>query len=326
MILGLTLVVGGVITYSTGTHRVADGSRKLSERADRLRRELAVEVPVPGRKEVRLRPGRYNIYDIDRRSRLNDPSASFPPLTTTPPPVTDGPIGPDGRPTTGQPGSTTIPGFFNRDPLDATVTITDATGSEIPQGPSSLSSFADAVGGDLVAQHEFTIDRVGTYTVETSGVGGGKVGIGRAGTTTSVGQVVGGAFQTLAGFILGGLGLLAFVGGLIWLLVADTSPPRVVPGGYPAAGWAPPPGAPYASPMPGYGPPGAWMPPNPTVPPPTAVGPGPGSGTGWAPPPPDPSAAPPSGGTWSPSAPGAPPSALTGDAWPPRPPETPPAP
>lgn len=291
MILGLVLVVGAVIAFTAGTHRVADGGQRLQERAEQLRTDLAVEVGVPGRTEVRLGPGRYNIYDIDRRSRLGE-SSTFPATTIAPPVDTDGPVGPDGRPGTGEPGSTTAPGPLDFDPLDAVVTITDATGYEVPQTAPAMSSYLDAVGGNLVVQHEFFVDRTGTYTVDATGVSGGKVGIGRAGSSTGVGRVVGGAFLTLASVLLGGLGALAFIVGLIWFLVADTSPPPSISGGYPGAGWPPPPGGPYPGAVPTSWPPGPG-----SAPPPPGTGPG----GGWPAPPPAPRPPPPPGGAWSPS-------------------------
>lgn len=297
MILGLVLLVGAAVVFTTGTHRVLDGGQRLQERAERLRRELVVEIAVPGRAEVRLGRGRYNIYDIDRRARLGESTTPFPATSTTVPPVvTDGPTGPDGRPTPGEPGSTTVPGTLDFDPLDAVVTVTDSTGYAVPQTPPALSSFVDAVGGNLVVQHELFIERSGTYTVEATGVGGGKVGIGRAGSSTGVGRVVGGAFLTLAGVLLGGLGGLAFLVGLIWLLVADTSPEPPLSGGYPGMGWPPPPGGQNRGAVPAVWPPGVGI----THPPP-------GPGAGWPSPAPETRPPPPVGGAWTPPAPANPP-------------------
>lgn len=301
MILGAVMVIGAVIAFSTGAQRVVDGGRKLQQRADRLRRDLVVELEVPGRVEVRLRPGLYNIYDVDLLANVEDPSSTAPTstselatTTTTPPVVTDAPVGPDGRPVPADPGSTSVPGTtapgaVDLSPRDAIVTVTDASGFEMPQTSPGLSSLADAVGGELLAQQQIRIEQAGTYTVEATGADGKQIGIGRAESSGEVGRVVSGAFLTLAAVFLGGLGALAAVAGLIWFFVGGGSS-SPAPGSEPMVGWTPPPpgGFDAGPPQPAAG---GWPPP----------------GTGWpgpaAPPPPPPPSPPSDPGAWPPQPP-----------------------
>lgn len=236
MILGAVVLVVGVIAISVGFAILGNSTSALAERADRIRDQLLVEVEVPGQSEVRLQPGRYYVYSIDPFAVRQDTSATA---------LSDGPDPSDAS------------------ALDPTVTVTGPDGAPVLMGGAGAGALVDSIGGELLAIDGFRVPAAGTYTVEASGAGADRVGVGRA---TDVGgtvkRAVGGGLLSLLGFALAGIGAVLALAGLIWFLVSGSSsgPPR-------PTNWGPPPGP--------WGPPQAWPP------------------SAWAPPPGPPAAAPP---------------------------------
>ncbi|HEX2578414.1 MAG TPA: hypothetical protein VHK88_18860, partial [Aquihabitans sp.] len=266
MILGLVLIVTGVLAATAGANRVGDAAEELNTSGDEVRNGLLLELGVPGSGEVDLEPGRYDVFALGGEGSL--------PRRTQPDPVTT---------------DDTTPGTTRDTGIDEpVVVVTDPQGATVQLYEPSVESLLTGAFGELYAIESFTVEVAGSYRIDVTGSGtdATSVGVGPKVDTDELGNLVGGGALSLVGVLGGGLGFLLAVGGLIWFLVADTTP-RPGPGGLytpppPGGGWAPPA-------------PTAWTPPGSAPPPPPPPPPGPAT---WSPPPP-----PPAPSTWSPAPP-----------------------
>lgn len=222
-VVGLLLTVGGALLLGTGLFDTFDALLNRRER-------LAIEVEVPGRGEVHLEPGSYDVVvigdDLTRR---------------------------DGR---GSDPDRVRRGTF-REP---TVTVRPAGGDALVlQEPKFDLTFSSS-SYDMVSIKSFRVTTAGTYVVEVNGEPGPveSVGIGDASDLNA--KALAAAF---GGLVVFGLGLLALVpgigmliGGVIWWVVVrnrDAASPPWPPG---PPGPFPPPGSSTMPPPPPPPPPG----------------------------------------------------------------------
>lgn len=253
MVVGAVLALLAVALITLGAVVLGDGVSEIDERTDAVRTDLLVEVPIPGRDQVRLEPGRHYVYAVD--PLLADTG----PLGTDPTILTDGP----------DPNDDTFDEFDELAGPDLTFEITGPDGATVPTDLPGAGSIFDGLDDDrLDVVEEFRVTTAGTYTVTVTGGDARRLGIGRSGDITqSIGKAVGGGALIGFGFLIGTIGGVLLLAGFVWFLAGGTS--SGPPSGPPPMAWGTPP--------PGWGQPGA----------------GPGSTPGgWAPPPPPPGAGP----------------------------------
>ena len=210
MVIGALLLVAGASGFVIGSvlfgNRVADSASGFLD----LRAKRVLELPVPGRDEVHLETGRYQVVAYGPRLVHRARAA-----------------GDDD-------GLDAVP--F----VDPAVTVTGPDGTRLPieKANSTILSRSPVEGAVVIGK--VSVTEPGAYRVIAQQGGPAVTSVGIRPSPDfgkTVGDAIGSGLIVVGGMVAGGLGLLVMVGGIVWLGTGDSRQLDLLP---PPPGHGPP--------------------------------------------------------------------------------------